>query len=135
MSTLLLPPHPPPPPPPLPPFHLRDFRADIHLTQDDWEILTENGKLTGGVEMFSKQQFRAIMKGELWVRERTGGVVGGREKERERENTFVLIRHTHIYTHVHMYTWTRRQLPRSLARALSRSLSHTRMQAQNCWSA
>ena len=43
-------------------------RMDIHLTQDDWEILTDHGKLTDDDNMFDMLQFRAIMKGELGVR-------------------------------------------------------------------
>ena len=43
-------------------------KMDIHLTQDDWEILTDHGKLTDESDMFDMLQFRIIMKGELWVR-------------------------------------------------------------------
>lgn len=51
-------------------FH--EFRSglkkmDIHLTQDDWEILTDHGKLTDANNMFDMLKFRSIMKGELWV--------------------------------------------------------------------
>jgi hypothetical protein len=53
-------------------------KMDIHLTQDDWEILTDHGKLTDESDVFDMLQFRIIMKGELWVSRVTGrGTQGG----------------------------------------------------------
>ena len=41
-------------------------KMDIHMTQDEWEILTDHGKLTDANDMFDMLRFRSIMKGELW---------------------------------------------------------------------
>ena len=37
-------------------------KLDIHLTQDDWDILTDHGRLTDDNDMFDMLQFRDIMK-------------------------------------------------------------------------
>ena len=38
----------------------------VHLTRDDFDIVTENGKLLGPDGAFNRQQFQSMMKGELW---------------------------------------------------------------------
>ena len=38
----------------------------IHLTQDDFDIITENGKHLGPTAEFNSAQFQEMMKGELW---------------------------------------------------------------------
>ena len=39
---------------------------NVHLTRDDFDIVTENGKLLGPDGAFNRQQFQSMMKGELW---------------------------------------------------------------------
>ena len=39
---------------------------NVHLTRDDFDIVTENGKLLGPDCAFNRQQFQSMMKGELW---------------------------------------------------------------------
>jgi len=38
----------------------------IHLTRDDFDVVTENGKHLGETAEFNRQQFQMMMKGELW---------------------------------------------------------------------
>ena len=38
----------------------------IHLTHDDFDIITEHGKHLGPTQEFNIQQFQEMMKGELW---------------------------------------------------------------------
>ena len=38
----------------------------IHLTRDDFDVLTENGKYLGPTAEFNREQFQIMMKGELW---------------------------------------------------------------------
>ena len=38
----------------------------IHMTEDDFEIITENGKHLGETGEFNKMQFRDMMRSELW---------------------------------------------------------------------
>eukprot|EP00277_Geminigera_cryophila_P032729 CAMPEP_0173126910 /NCGR_PEP_ID=MMETSP1102-20130122/57457_1 /TAXON_ID=49646 /ORGANISM="Geminigera sp., Strain Caron Lab Isolate" /LENGTH=740 /DNA_ID=CAMNT_0014036387 /DNA_START=163 /DNA_END=2382 /DNA_ORIENTATION=+ len=38
---------------------------DIHITHDDFDVLTENGKLLGEYGEFNRMQFRSMMRGEL----------------------------------------------------------------------
>ena len=39
---------------------------NIHLTRDDFDVVTENGKHLGPTAEFNRQQFQTMMKGELW---------------------------------------------------------------------
>jgi hypothetical protein len=41
------------------------FHQDIHLSNDDWDILTEHGRLLSPDGSFDKAMFRKIMKEEL----------------------------------------------------------------------
>ena len=45
---------------------VKQLSSNIHLTRDDFDIVTENGKHLGPTAEFDKQQFRTMMKGELW---------------------------------------------------------------------
>lgn len=38
----------------------------VHLTRDEFEVLTENGRYLNAQGEFDRSQFRSIMKGELW---------------------------------------------------------------------
>ena len=52
-------------------FDFEEFRdglrawLGIHLTHDEWEILTDHHKLTNDRDIFDKRMFRDIMKHEL----------------------------------------------------------------------
>jgi methyl-accepting chemotaxis protein len=39
---------------------------NIHLTRDDFDVVTENGKHLGPTAEFNREQFQTMMKGELW---------------------------------------------------------------------
>ena len=41
-------------------------RMGIHLSYDDWEVLTGQGRLTDESDCFDRVGFREIMRGELW---------------------------------------------------------------------
>jgi len=42
------------------------LRSHIHMTREDFDIVTENGKHLGATNEFNRQQFQTMMKGELW---------------------------------------------------------------------
>ena len=39
---------------------------NIHLTRDDFDVVTENGKHLGPTGEFNREKFQKMMKGELW---------------------------------------------------------------------
>jgi voltage-gated sodium channel len=39
---------------------------NIHLTRDDFDVVTENGKHLGPTAEFNRENFQKMMKGELW---------------------------------------------------------------------
>jgi len=41
-------------------------KMGIHLSYDDWEIITDQGRLTDDDDSFDRMGFREIMRGELW---------------------------------------------------------------------
>ena len=43
------------------------INLDIHLTRDDFDVVTENGKLLGEHGEFNRRQFRSMMRGEVSV--------------------------------------------------------------------
>ena len=45
---------------------LRQLKGNIHLTRDDFDIITENGRHLGANNEFNANQFNDMMKKELW---------------------------------------------------------------------
>jgi hypothetical protein len=45
---------------------LMNMISTLHLTRDDFDVITENGKFLGANSEFNSQQFQEMMKGELW---------------------------------------------------------------------
>jgi hypothetical protein len=45
---------------------VRDLSDKIHLTQDDFDIVTEQGKHLNQHEEFNSENFLDMMRGELW---------------------------------------------------------------------
>ncbi len=39
---------------------------NIHLTRDDFDIITESGKHLNRNAEFNREQFQEMMRGELW---------------------------------------------------------------------
>ena len=45
---------------------VRQVKGNVHLTRDDFDIITENGRLLGPTMEFNEEQFETMMKKELW---------------------------------------------------------------------
>ena len=45
---------------------LKQFSSHIHMTREDFDIVTENGKHLGATNEFNREQFQTMMKKELW---------------------------------------------------------------------
>jgi len=45
---------------------LKQFSSHIHITREDFDIVTENGKHLGATNEFNREQFQTMMKKELW---------------------------------------------------------------------
>jgi hypothetical protein len=45
---------------------VKDMAMNIHLTRDDFDIITENGKHLNRNAEFGREQFQEMMRGELW---------------------------------------------------------------------
>ena len=42
------------------------MHSSVHITREDFEIITENGKYLNQTGEFDSDQFQAMMRGELW---------------------------------------------------------------------
>jgi hypothetical protein len=47
-------------------FGVKEMAMNIHLTRDDFDIITENGKHLNRNAEFGREQFQDMMRGELW---------------------------------------------------------------------
>jgi hypothetical protein len=45
---------------------IKDLAMNIHVTRDDFDIITENGKHLNRNAEFNREQFQEMMRGELW---------------------------------------------------------------------
>ena len=45
---------------------IKDLAMNIHLTRDDFDIITESGKHLNRNAEFNREQFQEMMRGELW---------------------------------------------------------------------
>jgi len=44
---------------------VKSIKRNIHMTKDDFDVITDSGRLLGSTDEFNAQQFQEMMKGEL----------------------------------------------------------------------